>query len=342
MYKHFYNLIKNMPLAEEAYFIFQQYNSWSNFNKRNVSDAPTSIMIEITNQCNLDCIMCATQKGTRKKGNMDLSLYKEIILQASAIGVKVATLHTIGEALLHPDVVEMIGFATEKGLITNITTNGQLLTEEKSRKLLEAGLRTLRVSVEGATEETYSKIRRGGSLEKLINNLRTFKRIKEEKRYNVNIIINSILMKENEQEIAAFYKLFVPMVDTPNNIFFNNLGDLGGKIDMEKYALEKPNYRIKNPCRTLWSVLHVQWDGNVSACCVDFDGKLIIGDLQNKSLKEIWEGNQLQQFRKYHLERTPEKMPLCENCSTIRVRMLDEYRMYKFNQKWRKNYLNHK
>ena len=264
IFKSLYEFIKKIPLAEEIYFLFLQCKAGK--NKYKLPHAPPNIMIDTTSLCNLNCVMCGTQRSVQKKGQMEMSLFRSIIDQATEMGTSNITLHTIGEPLLHPNIVEMVKYVKKKELYVNITTNGQLLTEEKARGLLEAGLDVLRVSIEGATEKTYSNIRRGGTLELLLKNLRTFNKIKEEKGVATNLVINSVYMKETAPETSAFFKLFVPIVKSPYNIFFKFIGNQAGISEeaMQNSAIFKVGNKVKSACHLFWDTLTVTWDGKVS------------------------------------------------------------------------------
>ena len=114
-----------------------------------------------------------SQKPSYSQGFMDLNLYKKIIDEISLY--KGITLRPFerGEALINPQLAEMIKYAKEKGVERIwLNTNGLLLTPKKSRELLEAGLDRLEVSIDAASEKTFSLIKGvdGKTLRKVIAN----------------------------------------------------------------------------------------------------------------------------------------------------------------------------
>ena len=78
----------------------------------------------------------------------------------------------LGEPLLHPRFLDMVRHAKERGLRAEVTTNALLLSPELAAGLLSAGLDQLVVSIDGATAETFSRVRPGASLKRVVENVR--------------------------------------------------------------------------------------------------------------------------------------------------------------------------
>ena len=71
------------------------------------------------------------------------------------------------------------------------------------------------------------------------------------------------------------------------------------------------------PCNWLWKSMAIYWDGTVPACCADFTGEQIIGDLNRQSLLEIWNGPPMQALREAQVKGRLEEYPLCAGCDAI-------------------------
>jgi radical SAM protein with 4Fe4S-binding SPASM domain len=172
------------------------------------------IEIELTNDCNLVCIMCPRQRMTRPIGYMDFELYKKIIDES--IGMNVI-FSLFGEPLMHPDFLKMIDYA--KGGKVNITlyTNALNLNEEISTAILENhSITTIFFSLDAATPQTYRRIKGSDEYEKVIQNIHRFLKMRREKILKLKDIgyqgdINPIValqilkMKENDHEIEEFW-----------------------------------------------------------------------------------------------------------------------------------------
>jgi radical SAM protein with 4Fe4S-binding SPASM domain len=131
---------------------------------------------------------------------MSFELYKNLINQ---IKVPLTVSHFgVGEPLLHRDIVEMIRYASRKGMETILITNGTLLTPEMSDNLFRAGLGRLGISVDAAHGETFSRIRPGGNLQTVFNNIESAVQIRNGcKTRKTRIYILVVPMKSNLGEL---------------------------------------------------------------------------------------------------------------------------------------------
>ena len=132
---------------------------------------PIRLWIEATSTCSLACVMCPNKNLTRDQlGFMDFDVFKKIVDEAKNFVFDVHLLHR-GESLAHPDFFRMIRYAHDAGIVTRFHTNGTLLTEEKSRLLLDSGIDQFAFSFDGFTAEAYEKIRVGAKFEKTVGNI---------------------------------------------------------------------------------------------------------------------------------------------------------------------------
>ena len=138
-----------------------------------VSGLPFALMIEPTNRCNLHCPLCPSGDGrlTRPRGTMDRATFDRILSQTKGT-VKLLQLWNQGEPLLHPDLPEMIRLAKGQGMFVSTSTNGHPLADPfVAREIVRSGLDHLIVSVDGATQETYARYRRGGDLQTVLKGI---------------------------------------------------------------------------------------------------------------------------------------------------------------------------
>lgn len=265
------------------------------------------LYIETTNKCNYKCIMCAGNDNIlkRKKGFMDLKLFKRVIDKAKSIGIKYVIPHIWGEPLLHPDIVEMVRYAKKAGMRVEITTNGYLLSPKTSRGLLMAGLDHLIVSFHGMTPESYEKIHGVNGFDRVINNVKAFYRMR--KASGTTLKIHTTTMKANHKEIHKVYQIFNRIADDFNvtdcdyNMFDNKTDCRVAKTEIHR----------KKPCYELWSSLAVSWDGKIGVCCGDNSFSLKVGDMKS-GLLAAFNSEDLDGFRILH--RKGDYMPVCWNC----------------------------
>ena len=274
---------------------------------RTLNYMPMNLMIEPTNRCNLRCRMCP-QDGlmTREKGLMDFELYKRIIDEAKNFVWCIQLFHT-GESLLHPRLPEMIEYACQAGMYTVLNTNACLLTEEKSSQLIKDGLSQISFSFDGPNQHAYEQIRAGASYIQVMNNIKAFIALKK------------------QQKARQPYTLLevIPMEETRGHLpdFLKELKSFGADdVRCWGYHEWTHNKSINNhyyPCEYPYTIMAVYWDGRVGPCCMDYDGKYIIGDVKEQSLTQIWNSLKLQRLRAAFQDRSYSQIELCQNCSFL-------------------------
>lgn len=276
---------------------------------------PLHLMIEVTNDCNLKCKMCGNYLMKSERGFMDLALFRNIISQCTGLGIGDISLHTIGEPLLCPDIIEMIKIAKKAGLRVLLSTNAVLLDKRMSERIVESGLDVIRYSIEGTDKKSYERIRRGANFEKVIDNIRYFKMIRDRHGKIPRIIINSVMMRSLLGRAGEFYEQWGQFSD---EIFFSYIGNFNQMphkgIENELIKMERPHKR--KICYMLWETMIVQWNGMVTACCMDFGNDFIVGDSNKHSLRAIWRNDAYNRIRQCHLKGDLDEFPLCNKCDS--------------------------
>ena len=141
--------------------------------------ALSKIYIEPTNQCNLDCRTCMRNVWDEPLGKMTDQTFSKIIQGLSQFSVTPSVFFGgFGEPLVHPDIIEMVQRAKRAGAEVELITNGILLDETISGKLMEAGLDRIWVSIDGATPKSYEDVRLGAALAQVIENLMGLQKIR--------------------------------------------------------------------------------------------------------------------------------------------------------------------
>ncbi|MDP2924022.1 MAG: radical SAM protein [Candidatus Omnitrophota bacterium] len=273
---------------------------------------PLTFNIEPTNACNLKCSMCPRNQSKRKEGFIDFELFKKIIDESKPYGPRHFILHKDGEPLLHPKIADMVSYIKKSNPKNTvyISTNGLFLTREMVIVLMEAGLDQLHISIGAVNEETYLKIR-GGSLKQLEDNIIGAITVKKEKNLKKPVITLQIIrMQETLKEIESFikkWKIYDVRFSVPS---FLNWGGIKTDLSLDK---QKPVRRY--PCHTLWLSPSINWDGMVSICCIDWNEEEVLGNVKERSLAQIWQGEKIKQYRTYHLTKQYSKIPICAYCN---------------------------
>jgi radical SAM protein with 4Fe4S-binding SPASM domain len=310
-------------------------NKFINLSEVLPLNLPISLMIDPSNLCNFKCTFCPTGeksllgKYKRPKGMMSFRLFKKILndvdsLKKKSSGkIKSLLLYKDGEPLLNRELPEMIALAKELNTADNIlvTTNASLLDEEYSTRLLNSGLDGLRVSVQSLKKESFANVTRTKlDYEKIKNNVKNFFEIKKKLKKKTEVTISYVDAENFNKDIKdAFVKEYSNFSDrvviSPvMNWTRSEVHDWTNGIGREEENLDQEMIVCPDP----FSRLSVNFDGSVSVCCVDWSHGTVIGDLNNETLEEVWNGERLKEFRLIHLDGRRDKIGPCKNCDYIR------------------------
>lgn len=284
---------------------------------------PCRLNIELTNHCNLECVMCPNHTLHRPKGQMKFDLYKAIVDSASKGGAKVLGLGVFGEPLIYKRLPEAIRFASERRLECRISTNAALLTPILAEKLIDSGLKSIIFSIDGVTKENYEAIRIKGHYEDVVKNVCYYLDLcKKYPTKAPEIRLQTILMentKDKDKEFIDFWRERTK--DIPSAYFYvKEFTTFTGRVASrdpfkDNNALKILGFRA--PCQH-WDELTVYWDGTVGICCVDWEAELSLGSLDKSSLLEIWNSERMNRVRKAHYTGSLSQYPICNRCDETR------------------------
>ncbi len=289
---------------------------------------PVSISFEPTTSCNLRCPECPSglRAFTRPTGMLQKDFFKETIDQLYK-ELLYLVFYFQGEPYLNPDFLDMVKYASSKKIYTATSSNAHYLTDENAKRTVESGLDRLIISIDGTTQYVYQQYRVGGNLEKVIAGAKNIVKWKRELNSKKPFVIFQFLVvKPNEHQIEDVKKLAKEIgVD---DVWFktaqvydyeNDPNKLIPTIDkFSRYKKIGEQYEFKgkvaNQCWRLWHDPVITWDGLVAPCCFDKDAQHKLGDLKQKSFKEIWNDGSYKNFRQAVLNGR-NNIDICSNCS---------------------------
>lgn len=267
--------------------------------------------VEPTNICNANCVTCPNRKQTRKKGTMDYELYCKIIDQANELGIDEVRHSFMGEPLLDKSLAQKIEYAKNHHIKTTVIfTNASLLTESKSQELIEAGLDTVFISMDGINKKTYEGIRLNLNFDSVKENILNLLKLRDnQENCRPRIEFSFTVSESNESEIEQFKEYWQEKVDHINISYPHNFrGAYNANLD---------DSCSQNciPCFYMWHYIFVLWNGDIVPCCLDYNGDCVLGNVNDSTLKEIWFGGNLENLRQKHLNNQINTIPLCAQCS---------------------------
>ncbi len=164
----------------------------------------TKLYLEPTTKCNLQCRTCMRSTWDEQTGDMPVEVFNKLLRGLRTIPTfSTISFWGIGEPLMHPEIIGMIRSANRLGYKTEMITNGLLLDRDMAEGLVDAGLDTLIVSVDGTSSESYLDIRKGSSFATVLANIRHVHEARNRKvPPNPEIGIECVLMKRNLPDLV--------------------------------------------------------------------------------------------------------------------------------------------
>ena len=291
--------------------------------------APKSVKIELTARCNYLCSFCALRtRESKAKGDIDFKLFKKITQEMKEAGVEEIGLFFLGESFISPDIlIGAIEWCKQEMEFPYVflTTNGSLANKQVVFEAMDAGLDSLKWSVNAADEEQFEKIM--GVKKSLfwtsLTNLREARYVRDSNQFKCTLSASSI-QYDGEQglKMEALIKdhvapwvdqhYWLPLYGQMTHWNEDREADLGYKPTAGNQgrigALRDPL-----PCWTCFTEGHVTAEGLLTACCFDSDGRFKMGDLKTENFMDAWNSIKFQELRQCHLNKDV-KGTICEGC----------------------------
>lgn len=287
------------------------------FYGRLKEEFPSQIIVDLNEACNYSCIHCP--QGQMKKdgritgAKLSKELNKKMVDEVAEYGrgcTQQIRYTADGEPFLHPDIMEILEYAIcNSGTMVTVTTNGSLLDEDKTRHLLDIGLGLIDFSLDAYNDDTYAEIRRNGNLEKVRNNVLRMLELRKEINSKTKIIVSFVLQEKNKDEKDAFIKYWEEKgVD---KVIIRKLHSAGGSMATIDDVAKNKVY----PCVYLWERISLNQHGHITYCPTDWDGtRVICDDYSKTTIKEIWTGDLMNEYRRQHLTNSFECNNPCKDC----------------------------
>ncbi len=287
-----------------------------------------SAAIEINNSCNINCAMCDTKSSPRQKQLMDLDLFENTVIALKGRGVDSVTLHTIGDPLANPKISQVFGILRKHKLHAGfLSTNGLLLTKHLDTLVEYRDIvGNLRLSVDGATKATYERIRVGGNWEELEGNIECAHQHLIPKGYE--FYFDFTLTLGNFSEIGMFLTKFRKYTSSIYNINFHFMNSLSPNNTFFNLNNCLPEHTYQNSfCKSVSSFKpYILVDGQVSACCRDYDGSLVVGSIQsNSGLLDVENSLMMSNLKSATFDQSlsMNNFPLCATCFVVDSRVCE-------------------
>lgn len=289
-------------------------------------DTPYTVAVDPCNLCNFKCKFCAMQTTEKKqnyvKQQMKLDLFKKIVddLACFPQRLKVLRINGQGEPLLNKNYCEMVQYAKEKNVADWIETitNGSLLEPSINQRLVDSGINRIRISIESLDVAGYKNMAQTTlDFSKFVENIKDlYVRSRGKTEVYIKIVDAAVPLQEQQDK---FYSLFGDICD---RIFIDRVIPLWSDFNEINQSFDIASQqgmhgqKIKNikVCPFPFYSFIINPEGEVTACCADWQRKLVLGNVQKESLQEIWHGKKYHDFLITLLQGKKDNYEMCAKC----------------------------
>lgn len=288
---------------------------------------PRYLDVELTNICNFKCCFCptGTKSMQRTQGYMTDEVAVAIAENIKRYQIPAVRFIRWGEPTLHPKYIEIMDKIRKEGALIHINTNGSLLDEKQLHRLRDIHLDSIKFSFQGADEGTYNEMREGGDYKRLLNIIRQLYKLRGESEWPY-IQISTTLTGETIEQIENFKRDVEDYCDYYNigytllnylNIDKMNIDEKEKKKIRRLQENEKNNHVYQEVCAEAFDKLSINWNGDVTLCCSDYDNFMIVGNILDMDLKQIFNSHAADMYREIISKKQYSKIKCCSTCYDV-------------------------
>jgi len=292
-------------------------------NKRCLTDKdptvslPQTYFLELTNHCNLRCLMCNFHSPSvirsREKGFMQPDMAKRLLHEIACISTKKTwiALHGAGEPLLHKGLLNILQEAPHsQHLDIGFLTNTVLLDAETSKKILDTSISWIGFSIDGIDREKFNRYRRGAEYELVVKNALNFVELARKYRPDLKLVVNMTVQDEMKKDVPEFVKFWL---DTVDEVCISPCRPIGSR---DNPGVKELPLIDRIPCYMLFTMMVICWDGSVALCCEDWFNDGNMGNVTKNTIEEIWYNAKFINWRALHREGKYNRINLCRDCNS--------------------------
>lgn len=274
-------------------------------------DYPKVIEIQFHNKCNSNCLICPYKDMNYNYEEMSDAYFNKFLDEIEEDKLERIIPYLNNEPFLKKNFLDRVEKIRKrfKKVEIEISSNVSMIKEEDLERLKKLDITELRLSVFGYEKETYKKIMPG------LNHDVTFKKLKmiSNCMKETNTIISIVMIDNNEiseSEFQSMENLCKELgfkfekwgfLDRSNNVSYksNNISNLEVSTCEQNRPIER---------------MHILSDGRVIFCCQDWGHSLVVGNIQNQTIKEVWNSKEYKEARESLYDKSKNSPSICQKC----------------------------
>ena len=269
------------------------------------------VQIETTTTCNQRCYFCPVSQAKRSKSKLSLTKLEKILIGLRPYDIETIIISGFNEPTYDKQFIEKIKLIRQAGYAVSLCTNGSGLTSDLTDKLLELKVTSFTINLSTIDVKQYKKDRGSRDLKNVIPQLNYL--FNQASIQQITILILGALDSKHANNIQAITKQFANFKTI--KFLISPIADYAGK-DTQVLS-KRPNYQNLQGCsmNRQYQWLHFMADGNAILCCQDYFGEYKLGNIDEATVTEIYQGEKIAQMRKWIAgqEKAPSNF-ICRKC----------------------------
>ncbi len=283
---------------------------------------PRFFQIETTRLCNARCTFCAIDQWDKTTAWMSDELWDKIAdeLVQYSDWIRFVDIQRAGEPMLDKKIADRIKRLKDGGIKhVMITTNASGLNEKNARKILEAGIDELMISIDSVTKENYEATRVGLKYEMVMKNITRYFELRDEINPDSMVRVRGVCTvdpdsEENREELEQWENYWDKHKKPIDRVYMKRLHTWGNQVAFDGGDFQEDIY---HPCIIPFGTMHITAMGTIALCGHDFDAKANLGDINTHSIAEVWQADKFREVRSLHAAGRRNEIPFCPGCQTF-------------------------
>jgi len=269
------------------------------------------INFDVCTFCNHKCSFCSNSDERTIKHQTSLDAFCKVMRNVlKYVKTDELGLSAKGEVLVNKEFTQIVRAAKEEFGIgyVYISSNGALMDEAKAVEIIEAGLDSIKFSINALTREAYKAVHKVDDFERVIANFKTLLKLKKERYPQLKLFLSSVIDMSKEELEAGFRELFGEDFKQIDGI------SLYPVTYTPKFEAVKSNAKITTKCSIPFKELYINSDGTLGLCCKDYFDAVNFGSLLKHDFMDVYNSKKFKELREMHKTGEFPDGHLCKNC----------------------------
>lgn len=263
---------------------------------------PSHIQIETSLACNSRCVFCPHKEMRRGPRNMADAVWKKIVDESRGRGI-VYRPFMINEPFVDLRMPGIVRYIKQDATArVEFNSNGNVPAACDLPALIGAGIDLIRFSLDGASPESFSKSGRGGDYHAIVANILRFVAERDRQQSSCAIEVRMIDLPENREEQPRFLE------------FWQTRADKATITELYDWPWSGQTGPFRAPCPKIRSEMFFMTDGRAVLCCWDAFARGVVGDVNERTVEQIWLGEENQRCRDLLSRGERDAITLCSRC----------------------------